>query len=184
MAHLKKGLAIVLAVCMLIAVGVVAASAVNVSEGEQAAEPVGDGGITVHYYCEQGTPTIYYWNSLPTNMVTNYPGPAMTSEGNGKYRYSFSNVTKINMLFVVNGKQSAELSRTTGEWWYKNNKWYDHDPDEITEWDRTDLREDSFTLSLPPVFMTATPATTFTAGTTQRRTIPKATRHGAATSRA
>ena len=86
MAHLKKGLAIVLAVCMLIAVGVVAASAVNVSEGEQAAEPVGDGGITVHYYCESGTPTIYYWNSLPTNMVTNYPGPAMTSEGNGKYR--------------------------------------------------------------------------------------------------
>ncbi len=139
----KKSLAIVLAVCMLIAVGVVAASAVNVSEGEQAAEPVGDGGITVHYYCEQGTPTIYYWNSLPTNMVTNYPGPAMTSEGNGKYRYSFSNVTKINMLFVVNGKQSPELSRTTGEWWYKNNKWYDHDPDEITEWDRTDLREDS-----------------------------------------
>ncbi len=143
MAHLKKGLAIVLAVCMLIAVGVVAASAVNVSEGEQAAEPVGDGGITVHYYCEQGTPTIYYWNSLPTNMVTNYPGPAMTSEGNGKYRYSFSNVTKINMLFVVNGKQSPELSRTTGEWWYKNNKWYDHDPGQITEWDRTDLREDS-----------------------------------------
>lgn len=139
----KKSLAIVLAVCMLIAVGVVAASAVNVGEGEQAAEPVGDGGITVHYYCEQGTPTIYYWNSLPTNMVTNYPGPAMTSEGNGKYRYSFSNVTKINMLFVVNGKQSPELSRTTGEWWYKNNKWYDHDPDEITEWDRTDLREDS-----------------------------------------
>ncbi len=112
----KKSLAIVLAVCMLIAVGVVAASAVNVGEGEQAAEPVGDGGITVHYYCEQGTPTIYYWNSY---------------------------VTKINMLFVVNGKQSPELSRTTGEWWYKNNKWYDHDPDEITEWDRTDLREDS-----------------------------------------
>lgn len=128
---------------MLISVGVVAASAVNVSEGEQAAEPVGAGGITVHYYCENGTPTIYYWNSLPTNMVTNYPGPAMTSEGNGKYRYSFSNVTKINMLFVVNGKQSPELSRNTGEWRYKDKKWYDHDPGQITEWDRTDLREDS-----------------------------------------
>lgn len=143
MAHLKKGLAIVLAVCMLIAVGVVAASAVNVGEGEQAAEPVGAGGITVHYYCENGTPTIYYWNSLPTNMVTNYPGQAMTAEANNFYRYTFSNVTKINMLFVVNGTQSAELTRNTGEWWYKNKKWYDHDPGQITVWDRTDLREDS-----------------------------------------
>lgn len=47
------------------------------------------------------------------------------------------------MLFVVNGTQSAELTRNTGEWWYKNNKWYNHDPSQITEWDRTDLREDS-----------------------------------------
>lgn len=43
----------------------------------------------------------------------------MTSEGNNYYKYTFNDVTKINMMFVTNGKQSAELTRNTGEWWYK-----------------------------------------------------------------
>ena len=143
MAQFKRVLAIVLAVCMLVAVGVVVAGAVDVSEDDKAATPVGAGGITVHYYCESGTPTVYYWNSLPTNMETSYPGKTMTAEANNFYKYTFPNVTKINMLFVVNGTQSKELTRNTGEWWYKNSKWYDHDPGQITPWDRADLREDS-----------------------------------------
>ncbi len=144
MAHFKKVLSLFLAVCILFAVGVVIAGAVDVSEDEGAAEAVGaSSGITVHYYCESGTPTIYYWNSLPTNLETAYPGKTMTAEGNNYYRYSFSNVTKINMLFIVNGTQSAELSRNTGEWWYKDKRWYDHDPSQITPWDRSDLRGDS-----------------------------------------
>ena len=88
-------------------------------------------GITIHYYCESGTPTIYYWNALPQNKVTNYPGPAMTSEGNKYYKYTFSDVTKINFLFVTNGVQSDELTRTTGEWWYKDKRWYNHDPSQV-----------------------------------------------------
>ena len=143
MAQFKRVLAIVLAVCMLVAVGVVVAGAVDVSEDDKAATPVGAGGITVHYYCESGTPTVYYWNSLPTNMETSYPGKTMTAEANNFYKYTFPNVTKINMLFVVNGTQSKELTRNTGEWWYKNSKWYDHDTGQITPWDRADLREDS-----------------------------------------
>ena len=59
MAQFKRVLAIVLAVCMLVAVGVVVAGAVDVSEDDKAATPVGAGGITVHYYCESGTPTVY-----------------------------------------------------------------------------------------------------------------------------
>ena len=143
MAQFKRVLAIVLAVCMLMAVGVVAANAVDLSKEEEAPEPVGAGGITVHYYCESGTPTIYYWNSLPTNMETSYPGKAMTAEANNFYKYTFPNVTKINMLFVVNGVQSEELTRKTGEWWYKNKRWFDHDPGQVVPWDRSDLREDS-----------------------------------------
>ena len=142
MAQIKKVLAILLAVCVLSTMGLVMASAASVEEAED--EPVASSsGITVHYYCESGTPSIYYWNSLPTNISTTYPGKTMTSEGNSYYKYSFSNVTKINFIFVTNGKQSAELTRNTGEWWYKNSKWYNHDPGQITEWDRTDLREDS-----------------------------------------
>ena len=140
MAHFKKVLALLLAVCIICTVGVVAASAVEVD----AEEEVAAGGITVHYYCESGTPTIYYWNSLPQNIETTYPGKAMTAEANSYYKYTFSNVTKINMLFVVNGKQSAELTRKTGEWWYKNNRWYDKEPvPGPIPTDRTDLREDS-----------------------------------------
>ncbi len=143
MAHIKKVLAVLLAVCVLLTVGVVAATAAAVDVAEEEDASVGAGGITVHYYSESGTPNIYYWNSLPTNQVTTYPGPKMTAESNNFYKYTFSSLTKVNMLFVVNGKQSPELTRNTGEWWYKNNKWYNHDPGQITQWDRTDLREDS-----------------------------------------
>ncbi|MBR1482206.1 MAG: starch-binding protein [Ruminococcus sp.] len=139
MAHFKKILALLLAVCVICTVGVVAVTA---AEAEADSE-VGAGGITVHYYCEQGTPTVYYWNSLPQNMETAYPGKTMVSEGNSWYKYTFSNVTKINMLFIVNGKQSDELSRETGEWWYKNNRWTNKEPNPNPDFDRTDLREDT-----------------------------------------
>lgn len=82
MAQFKKVLAIFLAVCVLFAVGAVAASAAGANDGDTAEEPVGAAsGITVHYYCESGTPTVYWWNSLPTNItMVNYPGQTMTSE--------------------------------------------------------------------------------------------------------
>ena len=145
MSQFKKVLAILLAVCVLLTAGVVAANAAVTEGKEEAAEPVGaSSGITVHYYCESGTPTVYWWNSLPTNItMADYPGAAMTAESDNFYRYTFNGVTKINMLFIVNGTQSPELTRNTGEWWYKNRKWYDHDPGQITQWDRSDLREES-----------------------------------------
>ncbi len=118
MAKFKKILALVLSVCVLCTVGVLAVTAAPVDADAE----TGAAGIIVHYYCENGTPTIYYWNSLPTNKETSYPGPAMTSEGNHYFKYTFSDVTKINMLFVVNGVQSAELTRNSGEWWYKGSR--------------------------------------------------------------
>ena len=140
MAKFKKILALILAVCVICTAGVIAVNAAeNVAEDAE----VGAGGITIHYYCESGTPTIYYWNSLPTNLVTNYPGKTMTAEGNGFYKYTFSNVTKINFLFVVNGKQSEEYTQNTGEWWLKNDRWSDKEPGPTPVWDRVDLREDS-----------------------------------------
>lgn len=140
MAHAKKILALLLAVCVLATVGVVSVTAAS---ADNADEPVSAGGITVHVYSEEGAPNIYYWNSLPQNITTSYPGPKMTSEGNNFYKYTFANVTKINFMMVTNGKQGEELTRETGEWWYKKNRWYNHDPSQVTEWDRTDLREDS-----------------------------------------
>ena len=141
MAHFKKALALLLAACVFCTIGIFAVTA---AETDDAGEEVGAAvGITVHYICEEGAPTIYYWNSLPQNKETSYPGPAMIAEGNNYYKYTFSTESKINMLFVVNGTQSEELTRETGEWWYKNHRWFDHDPGEISTWDRSDLREDS-----------------------------------------
>lgn len=140
MAKIKKILALILSVCVVCTVAIVSVSAASVDNDSNTSA---SSSIKVHYYCESGAPTVYYWNSLPQNISTSYPGVRMTSEGSGYYGYTFNNVTKINMMFVTNGKQSSELTRNSGEWWYKNNRWYNHDPSETDDWTRTDLREDS-----------------------------------------
>ena len=130
MAKFKKILALILAVCVVCTVAVMSTSAATVDNDSNTSA---SSSIKVHYYCENGAPTIYYWNSLPQNISTDYPGKAMTKEGNNYYGYTFNNVTKINMLFVTNGEQSAELTRNTGEWWYKNKRWFSHDPGEADD---------------------------------------------------
>ena len=140
---MKKIISLILAVFLILSVAVVSTSAVTTSEEKTEAGT----GITVHYYCESGTPSIYYWNSLPQNIETTYPGKAMTrdtAEGDCWYTYKFDNVTKINMLFVVNGQQSVELTRNAaGEYWYKGKRWYTSNPGNLDDIERTDLREES-----------------------------------------
>ena len=138
MKKIHKIVAFLLALAVLVSAAVVSTAAVDTNKADTGAD-----GITVHYYCEGGTPNIYYWNSLPDNIETSYPGPSMTSEGNNWYRYNFAGKTKINMLFVKSGVQSAELTRESGEWWYKNNRWYSKDPAQAGSYERTDMREDS-----------------------------------------
>lgn len=140
MKRAKKLIAALLVMAVVVSAFIAGGSA---SAAETGKKQTSAAGITVHYYCESGTPTVYYWNSLPTNMETSYPGPKMTSEGNKWFKYTFTNVTKINMLFVTNGVQSAELTRETGEWWYKNNRWTSKDPSQAGSWERGDMREDS-----------------------------------------
>ncbi len=140
MTKIKKILSLLLALTVICGIAAVSLTA-NAAEAQQA-EAEAASGITVHYYCESSTaPTIYYWNSLPTNISTAYPGKAMTKESKENWwTYKFDNVTKINFLFVNNGEQSRELTRNTGDWYYKNGVWgssYD------AEADRGDLREES-----------------------------------------
>ena len=146
----KRVVSIVLVVMLVVTCGMLTVNAVTTDTQEAQA----GSGITIHYYGSSTVPNIYYWNSLPTNINSpTYPGPKMTADTSAKgpncYKYSFSNVTKINFIFVENGKQSAELTReyndkTQGHWWYKDNRWYTSDPyspDPVSE--RTDLREES-----------------------------------------
>ena len=143
MTKLKKIVSLLLVFAVICSIAVFSVS-VNAAETEEA-QAQADSGITVHYYSESGSaPYVYYWNSLPFNMETSYPGKVMTRETQANwYTYKFSNVTKINLMFVDNGVQSAELTRNTGEWWYKNNRWYAKDPSQVDDWERTDFREES-----------------------------------------
>ena len=89
-------------------------------------------GVTIYYECKSGTPNIYYWNSNPKNLEVEFPGEEMeldsSQKGGNWYKATFPNVTKINMLFSTNGVQTADLTRKTGTWWYKDNKWYNKNP--------------------------------------------------------
>ena len=143
---LKKTIAVILSVMMVVTVGIVCASAASTQTAS--AGNSSSTGITVHYKAKgTNVPTIYYWNSLPKNISEPvYPGKAMTAdanEGDQWFTYKFADVTKINMLFIENGKQSKELTRgASGEYWYKDGIWYSSNP-EKTDPLTTDLREDT-----------------------------------------
>lgn len=143
---LKKTIAVILAVMLVVTVGIVCVSAASTNEQESQNDTAT--GITVHYKATgTGTPTIYYWNSLPQNITEpTYPGKAMTAdanEGEQWFTYSFADVTKINMLFIENGEQSKELTRgSAGEYWYKDGIWYSTNPEKVDPL-TTDLREDT-----------------------------------------
>ena len=84
--------------------------------------------ITIHYYSEDTVPSIYYWNALPNDLETVWPGQPMTLEKENWYTYSFSDVDKINFLFTSGLQQTEDFTRKKGEWWYKNGKWYSKEP--------------------------------------------------------
>ena len=140
MKRFHKVIAFALAISVLISAAMISTAAVDTKKSETGAD-----GITIHYYSEGGAPNIYYWNSLPTNIETTYPGPQMQGDSTGAnwYKYTFPGKTKINFLFVNNGVQSDELTRNTGEWWYKNKRWYSKDPSKLDSYERVDMREDS-----------------------------------------
>lgn len=92
--------------------------------------------IKVHFKSSWGQPNIYYWNTSPSSSVKNWPGTSMTSEGNNWYYYEIPNITSANLIFNGNGNQTADLSRTYGEWWFKDNQWYSSNPENVSDNDK------------------------------------------------
>ena len=86
-------------------------------------------GVKVHFKSTWGGAKIYYWSATPSLKTVDWPGTEMAKEGDNWYSYEFANTTKLNLIFNYNGQQTADLTRTTGEWWFKDNKWYDHNPE-------------------------------------------------------
>lgn len=140
----KKFVALLLTLVLIASVGVLSVQAAVAEDNETAADAT---GITVHFKSE-AVPYVYYWNSLPKNIETQYPGVAMTrdtKEGENWYTYKFNDVTKINMIFTdKDGKQlTKELTRNTGEWWYTGRVWTTSNPDNLDPSDSIDFREES-----------------------------------------
>ncbi|MFY7672210.1 starch-binding protein [Tenacibaculum sp. MEBiC06402] len=74
-------------------------------------------------------PEIYFWNVTPSNLTTTWPGETMTLQGNGWYKYTFSNTNCSNIIFSNNGSsQTGDLNRCSNGWYY-NGTWYDSNPD-------------------------------------------------------
>ncbi|WP_172431900.1 alpha-amylase family glycosyl hydrolase [Orenia metallireducens] len=86
-------------------------------------------GVKVHYKDMNGTPNIYTWTDTASPSGA-WPGSAMESEGDSWYVASFEGYTSLNIIFLPSaGGQSANLSRSQGEWWYKDGVWYASDPE-------------------------------------------------------
>ncbi len=140
-------------ICCALLLGVVASggiaalngASINADAATVGYEESSANAITVYYKDDAGNvPSIYYWNSLPDNLETEYPGEKMTAGSNGWYTKTFAGITKINLEFIVDGEQSAEFTKSAaGEYWYKNGRWYSYNPEELDDYDRTDMREDS-----------------------------------------
>ncbi|WP_097017983.1 starch-binding protein [Orenia metallireducens] len=65
-------------------------------------------------------PNIYTWTDTEEPSGS-WPGSAMESEGNSWYVSSFKGYTALNLIFISSsGSQTADLSRSEGEWWYLN----------------------------------------------------------------
>ena len=150
MKKLSRILAVLLCLAALISVAVV--SAVTVSAEEQAdLADTGANGVVIHVKSVGTVPYIYYWNALPTNLEIPYPGAKMTkdaSQGTDWYTYSFANTTKINFMITNGttlkaGQLSEELTANTGEYWYRDGKLRNKNPEIADTYDSVDMREDS-----------------------------------------
>jgi Starch-binding module 26/Chitobiase/beta-hexosaminidase C-terminal domain/Glycosyl hydrolase family 57/Secretion system C-terminal sorting domain len=72
------------------------------------------------------TRKIYYWNALPTNSLANatWPGVNMTAHTQGWYKYTFTGVDSINMIFN-NGNSGVGTNQTANIVGVSNEIWYD-----------------------------------------------------------
>ena len=145
MKYFKSVVAVILCLATLMGIGVFSAFSADVEVEDTGAT------MTIHYYYEGGTPYIYYWNALPTNLECAYPGVKMkadTASGANWYYHTFSSTTtKINLMFTdgtntLKGQLTGELTRNTaGDWYYRNGIW-SKSPNPV-DVERTDFREES-----------------------------------------
>ena len=154
---IKRLLAIVLALMVVVSVAVISATATQNDVADTSADiaETNASGFTVYFESKTAVPYIYYWNATPSDLSTSYPGVKMTKASNKTggywYSYTFSSIDKINALFTngsntLAGQISEEIKFTespTGEWWVRDGKVKTKNPYEVPPVEFSDLREDS-----------------------------------------
>ena len=73
----------------------------------------------------------YVWTGTNTELLGTWPGKAMTDEGSN-WKGITLDVTSANIIFNGSSGQTDNLSREAGEWWYKEGKWTDYNPEDST----------------------------------------------------
>ncbi len=155
MSHIRRYAALLLNVFILVSVCVISVNAAQTDKTD--VQEDSSSQIIIHYKSETIKPYIYFWNSLPVNIETQYPGVKMVKDfdqGEDWYTYIFDDLTKVNMIFTdESGNQlSGELTRNTGEWWYKGKSWRSSNPDKEVQADEVDFREETIYFVIPTRF--------------------------------
>ncbi len=96
--------------------------------------------ILVHFLkpSEWNTPNLYVWDVADNKPLGNWPGSAMTDDGEGWYSLGIPNVDATNVIFNDGSKQTVNLLRKTPGWFVPNSTpngegkyegtWYDTKP--------------------------------------------------------
>lgn len=114
----------------MLAIIFVVLSVVNVSDEQQvfAAE---ENTITIHFKSAWEGANIFYWNQgQKYNNPVKWPGTEMKDEGDSWYTYTFENTGTVDFMFNYEGRQTTHYTKTTGEYWFANNQWYNKEPAE------------------------------------------------------
>lgn len=119
-----------------------------VSVDTDASQVAAEEGITIHLVSDWNKANVYYWNALPDDMETSWPGENMAKDEDGYYTYTFQGVSKINLLFTNGSQQTEDLTVKSGEWWYDGKKWSKKKPSGggssgPVSYDRGDFREET-----------------------------------------
>ncbi len=78
----------------------------------------------------RNTVNIHYWDTTPAVPQTTWPGVAMTAEGDDWFIHRFETAETASVVFNDGaGRQSGNLRRDQEGWYYRNNQWYDTNPE-------------------------------------------------------
>ena len=142
----------ILAVLLCMAVLICLAALCAHAEDEAVADTGASSGVTIHVKSKGAAPYIYYWNTLPTNRETAYPGVKMAKDnsqtGSDWYTYTFGDLTKVNFMITdgstgLSGQLSTEQTATSGEYWFKDGRLRSKNPEIPDSYESVDMREDS-----------------------------------------